>query len=81
MRLVGQVTNPPRDTVLGRAESELDRWEELVRTLKKDFNEEFSDTVKVGIVTAMMPASVRELVYQSVGATVKYDDMVQKIAR
>ena len=49
------------------------------RTLKKDFNEEFSDTVKVGIVTAMMPASVQELVYQSFGAKVKYDDVIQKI--
>jgi len=79
VRLVGQVTNPPKVVVLGKAESELDRWEELVRTLKKDFNEEFSDTVKVGIVTAMMPASVQELVYQSIGAKVKYDDVIQKI--
>ena len=79
VRLVGQVTNPPKIVDLAKVESELDKWEELVRTMKKDFKEEFSDTVKVGIVTTMMPQSVQEFVYQSIGSSVKYDDMVEKI--
>ena len=46
VRLVGQVKNPPKVTNLSKAESELDKWEELVKTLRRDFKETFSDTVK-----------------------------------
>ena len=77
--MVGQVTNPQKVTDLTKAESELDKWEDLVKTLRRDFKENFSDTVKVGIVTTMMPTSVQELVYQSIGETACYDDVVQKI--
>ncbi len=38
-----------------------------MKTLRRDFKETFSDTVKVGIVTTMMPKCVRELIYQSIG--------------
>jgi len=79
VRLVGQVTNPAKITDLSRAEAELDKWEELVKTLQKDFNEKFSDTVKVGIVATMMPVSVQELIYQSIGKTANYDEVIQKV--
>jgi len=79
VRLVGQVTNPPKILDLKRAEAELDKWEELVKTLKRDFGEKFSDTVKVGIVATMMPISVQELIYQSVGKTADYDQVIQKV--
>ena len=79
VRLVGQVTNPAKITDLTKAESQLDKWEEHVKTLSKEFKENFSDTVKVGIVTSMMPASVQEMVYQMVGNKVVYDEVVQKV--
>ena len=79
VRLVGHVTNPQKIADLTKVESELDKWEDLVKTLQRDFKETFSDTVKVGIVTTMMPTSIQELVYQSTGKTVCYDDVVQKI--
>ena len=60
-------------------ESELDKWEGLVKVLKKDFKETFSPTVMVGIVTSMLPQSMQELVYTSVGQVVDYDVVVQKI--
>ena len=58
IRLVGAVTNPPRVKDIKDAEAELDKWEEQVKVLKKDFGETFSDTVRVGIITTMMPQSV-----------------------
>ena len=79
VRLVGQVTTPPKVNDITKAELQLDKWEELVKVMKKDFKEEFSDTVRVGIVTAMMPQSVQELNYQSIGTTIKYDEVVQKV--
>ena len=47
--------------------------------LKKDFNETFSETVRVGIITSMMPQSVQEFIYTSIGSTIDYDSIVQKI--
>ncbi len=60
MRLVGQVTNPPKVVDLCKAESEL-------------------DTVKVGIVTSMVPVPVQDLTYQFIGTAVCYDEVVQRI--
>ena len=48
-------------------EAALDKWEEQGKVLKKDFGENFSDTVGVGIVTAMMPESIQEFVYSQFG--------------
>ena len=79
IRLVGAVTNPPKIKDLKDVESELDKWEELIKVLKKDFGEEFSDTVKVGIVTSIMPQSIQELVYTSVGASIIYETVAQRI--
>ena len=42
IRLVGAVTNPPKIKRLRDAETMLDRWEEQIKTLKKDFGETFS---------------------------------------
>ena len=79
IRLVGAVTNPPKVKDLKDAEAALDRWEEQVKALKKDFKETFSDVVKVGIVTGMMPLSIQEFVYTAVGDKIDYDMTVQKI--
>ena len=79
IRLVGAVTNPPKIKDLKDVESELDKWEEPIKVLKKDFGKEFSDTVKVGIVTSIMPQSIQELVYTSVGASIVYETVAQRI--
>ena len=41
--------------------------------------ENLSDTVRVGIVTAMMPESIQEFVYSSFGIAVEYDIILAKI--
>ena len=60
-------------------EAALDKWEEQGKVLKKDFGEEFSDTVPVGIVTAMMPESIQQFVHSSLGVAVEYDAILAKI--
>ena len=65
IRMVGQVTNPPK--------------EEKAKALTKEFGETFNDTVKVGIVVSIMPQAVQELVYQSVGDKLNYDEVTAKI--
>ena len=60
-------------------EAALDKWEEQGKVLKKDFGENFSHTVRVGIVTAMTPESIQEFVYSSLGIAVEYDIILAKI--
>lgn len=79
IRLVGAVTNPPKVKELKDAEMMLDKWEEQAKTLKKDFGETFSDTVRIGIVTAMMPPSIQEYIYTTIGDKIDYDGTIQKI--
>ena len=47
--------------------------------MTKEFGETFSDTVKVGIVVSIMPQAVQELVYQSIGDKLEYDEVTAKI--
>ena len=68
IRLVAAVTHPPKVKELKQG-----------KVLKKDFGEEFSDTVQVGIVTAMMPESIQEFVYSSLGIAVEYDTILAQI--
>ena len=49
------------------------------KALTKEFGETFSDTVKVGIVVSIMPPAVQELVYQSIGDKLDYDEVTAKI--
>ena len=61
----GAVTYPPKVKELKHVEAALDKWEEQGKVLKKDSGEQFSVTVRVGIVTAMMPESIQEFIYSS----------------
>ena len=79
IRMVGQVTNPPKVKELRDVERELMKWEEKAKALTKEFGETFSDTVKVGIVVSIMPQAVQELVYQSIGDKLDYDEVTAKI--
>ena len=60
-------------------EAALDKLEEQGTELKKDFWEEVSQTVRVGIVNAMMPESIQEFVYSILGITVECDTIFAKI--
>ena len=79
IRMVDQVTNPPKVKELRDVERELMKWEEKAKALTKEFGETFSDTVKVGIVVSIMPPAVQELVYQSIGDKLDYDEVTAKI--
>ena len=71
IRLVAAVTHPPKVKELKHVEAALDKWEEQGEVLKKHFGENFSDIVRVGIVTAMMPESIQEFVYSRLGIAVE----------
>lgn len=62
MLLVGLVASPPKISELGKAESEIWKWENHERTLAKELREPFSDTVKVGVPLQMLPKQAHDVV-------------------
>ena len=79
IHLVAAVAHMPKVKELKHLEAVLDKWEEHGKVFTKDSGEVFSDTVPVGIVTAMLPESVQEFVYASVGIAVEHDTILAKI--
>lgn len=79
IRLVGEVTNPSKVKDIKDAESSLDKWEEMVKLLEKDFGEMFSETVRLGIVAQMMPLSVQEFIYTCLDDKLNYNEVIHKV--
>ena len=77
IRLVGAVTHHPKVKELKHGG--LGQVEEKGKVRKKDFGEDFSQTVRLGIITAMMPESIQEFGYFSLGITGEYGTIVAKI--
>jgi hypothetical protein len=79
VRLVGQVMNPPKIKDLRDVEPEITKWEEKLKILSKEFGEKFSDIVKVGVITSVLPLSVQEHVYSTLGDDVNYVNVMERI--
>ena len=65
IRLVVAVARPPNVKELKHVA--LDKREEQLKALKKEFGGVLSETVRIGIVTATMPESIQEIVCSSLG--------------
>ena len=55
IRLLTEVTAPPKITTMKDVEIFLCNWEEKVRILEKEFGETFSEGMKVAIVLQSLP--------------------------
>ena len=66
-RFVGAGTHPPKVKELKHVEAALGKWEEHGKVFKKDIGEVFSETVRVGTSTAMMPESIQEFLHSMFG--------------
>jgi hypothetical protein len=79
IRLVHDVVSPKKITSLNMIELQLTKWEDQMRLLDREYKESFSDTVKIGIMTSMLPSSIQDHVYTIITTDTKYDDLVVKI--
>jgi hypothetical protein len=66
VRLVCEVTNPPRCKDLTEIEGSITKWEEKRRTLTSQFSETLSPVLIVAIFTNMMPTTVQDYIYSIV---------------
>ena len=60
-------------------EAAITAWETRVRKLESEFGESLNSTMKIAIVTGMMPTSIQDYVYPNVDGQTEYPAVVARI--
>ena len=79
VRLLGEVVSPPAIKELTEIETQVNRWEDRVKMLHSQFNEELSNNMRIAVFTNMMPGPVQDYIYSHVEKDVRYDELRDKI--
>ena len=80
LQFLGAVINPMPVKDVRLLERAVEEWEIKVGKLRVEFNEEFSDNVKVAIITGMIPRDLQDMVFQMgrAGESLKYRDVRER---
>jgi hypothetical protein len=78
MKMVKAIT-PGHVKDIKDLEKEVASWEEAVRDLMKDYNEEISDKMRMAIFTAMCNPSLQDIIYQKVDTLTTYASLKESI--
>jgi hypothetical protein len=79
IKLVSQATSPPKIKHIRDVESELSKWEEKMKVLKRELKEEFSPMVMIGIMTSIMPPEIQDQVYNTIDTNSTYEIVSSRI--
>lgn len=79
VRLLCEVTNPPKVKDMTNIETEINRWEEKMATLKTQFDESLSNRMKIAVFANMMPMNIQEHIYATIDDNVLYDTFKDKL--
>lgn len=79
VRLLCEVTNPPKIKDLSNIESEINRWEEKSAILHVQFGEELSNKMKIAVFANMMPVNIQEHIYATVEESSLYNTVKEKV--
>jgi hypothetical protein len=79
IRLMGEVTSPPKVRDLSEVEGALNKWTEKVKQLSREFGEDIREGMKIAIVTSMMPPEIQDYVYTNIKEGAKAEAMIEKI--
>ena len=63
VRLLSEATRPPKLKDLKGFEAALTTWEDKLKTLQLQFNEELSNWMKVAVLTDMLPATLQDCLH------------------
>ena len=64
LQFLSTVLNPPSIKDVRLLERAVEEWEIKIGKLKVEFEEEFSDNVKVAIITGMVPRDLQDMIFQ-----------------
>ena len=79
IQMLGEVTSPQKVKELKDIEIALNKWEDKVKIMDKEFKESFKDPIKIAIMTNMMPITVQDYVYTNITKESTYREVVDKI--
>ena len=81
LQFLATVLNPAPVKDVRLLERAVEEWEIKVGKLKVEFGEEFSDNVKVAIITGMIPRDLQDMVFQMgrAGEDLKYREVRDKV--
>ena len=72
IRLMMAVTGPKQVEEIREVEAAIAAWETRARKLESEFGESLTSTMKIAIVTGMMPTSIQDYVYTNVARQTEY---------
>jgi len=79
VRMMAEAINPPKVKELGDLETAINRWDDKVKRLQKQFGEEVGNKMKIAIFTNMLPSSIQDYVYTNVEDDTKYETLRDKV--
>ena len=79
IRLMTDVTGPKQVKEIREVEAAITAWETRVRKLESEFGDSLTSTMKIAIVTGMMPTSIQDYVYTNVDGQTEYLAVVARI--
>ena len=79
IRLMTDVTGPKPVKEIREVEAAITLWETRVSKLQTEFGEKMSQTMKIAILTGMMPTAIQDYVYTNVDESTQYTAVVEKI--
>ena len=80
IKLLANVVGPPKIANVQDVGNALDAWEEQVRKIEKiggDFK--LSDTMKVAIITSILPSTIQEFIYTNVELNDDFKSVMEKV--
>ena len=79
IRLMRDVTGPKQVKEIREVEAAITAWETRVRKLESEFGESLNSTMKIAIVTGMMPTSIQDYAHTNVDGQTEYPAVVARI--
>ena len=79
IQLMMDVKGPKQVKEIREVETAITAWEMRVRKLESEFGESLTSTMKIAIVTGMMPTSIQDDVYTNVDWQTEYPAVVARI--
>ena len=79
IRLITDVTGPKQVKKIREVATAITAWETRVRKLESEFGESLTSTMKIAIVTGMMPTSIQDDVHTNVDGQTEYLAVIARI--
>ena len=79
IRILGLAAGPSKIVDIKDLENKLNKWEEDMRIMQKHTGEDWSDNLRIAIMTNMMPSHVQEYLFTNIGEGTTYKEATEKL--